>query len=1074
MHRPASLLLLLAGCSPPTGPAPEIRAWSPDLACDAGAPVPMTVSGEGFTPVPAHVLTEPVLTMPTLTLTRVGGLDGADDGGGYDALALSTGDGTLRWIDAGTLSFDASPALGLVPGTWDAAVGNPDGQADDRPAALVWAGPPELRDVAPGNVCIEAGTVPVTLTGSGFLVVDGATPMLTVGANAPVPTVASDCLPLAGGRDGEVCTTLTADVETTALALGDVAISLTNPEPAACSSMVPATLTVTLPPEITTVEPAFTCASGGTVRITGERLPADPVVTVGGAPVASVTVVDPNTLDVVLGADTPEGLVEVVVSGSDGCDAVATIEIVGNPDVYFVDPPTVYDGLSVVVTAWIADVTSEVTEVWLVDPAGARSALAFTWDPAEPDRVRALVPAGLAAGEYGFGIVEADGCGAELAGALTVTDTLTVAVEALDPPFAWAYDDTPVSVLATDPAPSGEVGFAPTPRVYVTLAGGDATASALTGVDFRSEGLLTARVSAGLVPGVYDVLVVNPDATVGLLPSGLTVTEEPAPVITSVSPPSVPNSDPIEVVISGRSFRDPAVSLTCREGGAETTVSATVTEASGTRIHAIVPAADFGQAVCLVTVTNSDGTYARYAGMSIRNPSENLFPWSVGTDMVEARRAPASVAGRTSAVARWVYAIGGDEGDATLPLDSIERAPVGVYGDLGAWELLSATLPFPLTLAGAAIIGEFVYLVGGQDGVGPLATTWRAHILDPDEVPELDAVSIDDAGGLGGGDWVWRVAALYDTADVSNPGGESLPSDPFVITLPDTGDLAVGLSWFPVDGAIGYRVYRSLAADTDGDLAWIGDTTLPSFRDEGAAADTTRTPLPEGALGEWASLPVLLDARESPCVAVAPDPIPDPEIVYLYAAGGRAPDGSALDTVEVLDVTVVRDGEHRAGAWRDAGVTLSDPRWACGAWTVDASRHSVVEADETWLYFGGGETGSRTVGTVDAGQVGAGGALVGWGEIDSMSPARSGFAVASASDFLYGFGGSNGDPSQSGVSAELGIEPLPEVRNWNSLGTSLAVARRLAGSAQESAVIFVIGGETDTEGASRSTDVTNW
>ncbi len=114
------------------------------------------------------------------------------------------------------------------------------------------------------------------------------------------------------------------------------------------------------------------------------------------------------------------------------------------------------------------------------------------------------------------------------------------------------------------------------------------------------------------------------------------------------------------------------------------------------------------------------------------------------------------------------------------------------------------------------------------------------------------------------------------------------------------------------------------------------------------------------------------------------------------------------------------------------------------------------------------------MGTVDAGQVGAGGALVGWGEIDSMSPARSGFAVASASDFLYGFGGSNGDPSQSGVSAELGIEPLPEVRNWNSLGTSLAVARRLAGSAQESAVIFVIGGETDTEGASRSTDVTNW
>jgi hypothetical protein len=1043
-----------------------------------GVPVTVIVGGSGFTPVPARVLDAPVLTMPSLTLTRAGALDGVDDGVIADPIRLTTTNGALRWVDQATLTFDVSPALGLVPGAWDATVENPDGQVASLDAGLLWAGSPEPYELSPANVCVEAGIVPLTIHGEGFLVFGGVAPTLALGAGAPLDTVASDCAPLAGGRDGQVCTTITAQVDASSLTLGDVTLTLQNPDPAACTSHAPASITVTLPPVITLVEPAMTCASGGSIRITGERLPEAPVVTVGGVPVASVTVVDPNTLDIVLAADTPEGLVEVVVSGADGCDAIATLDVVGNPDVFFVDPPTVYDGLSVQVTAWLADVTAEVTEVWLADESGTRTALEFTWDAADPDKVRAVVPAGLPAGAYTFGIAEADGCGAELAGALDVTDTLTVAIVALEPPFAWAYDSTPVSVLAADPAPSGEVGFLPTPRIYVTPTTGGTTAAAVTGVDFRSASLLTARVPAGLAPGLYDVLVVNPDATVGLLTGGLTVTEDPTPVVTSVSPPSLPNSSPDDIVITGRSFRDPTVSLTCREDGVETNVAATVTASTGTRIDAIVPADDFNEAICVVVVTNIDGTSARYAGLSIRNPAENLFPWSVGTEMVEARRAPASVAGRTSAVARWVYAMGGDSGENASALLSVERAPVGVYGDLGDWALLPRSLPSPITLAGAAIIGEFVYIVGGHDGAGPLATTWRAHVLDPEEIPELESVSIDDSGGLGGGDWTWRVAALYDAADPTNPGGESLPSDPFVLRLPDSGDLAVDLAWTPVDGAVGYRVYRTATGesggDTEGALGWVGDTTTASFRDDGIVADPSQVPLPEGALGEWATLPALLEARESPCVAIAPDPIPDPEIVYLYAAGGRAADGAALDTIEVLDVTIVRPGEHAAGAWADAGVNLSEPRWACGAWTVDSSRHSVVTADETWLYFGGGETGSRTVGTVDTGRVGAGGGLVEWGQIDSMSPARSGFGVASASDFLYGFGGTGGGPSTSGVSAELGVEPMPEVRNWNSLGTSLAAARWLPGFAQESSVIFVIGGQTDVSAASRSTDVTNW
>ena len=645
----------------------------------------------------------------------------------------------------------------------------------------------------------------------------------------------------------------------------------------------------------------------------------------------------------------------------------------------------------------------------------------------------------------------------------------------LDPGHAWAYDHTSVQVIGRAPG-SGEVGFIATPRLYVTPAGGagGGVASAIMGVGFRDETHLTATVPPGLAPGAYDVLVVNPDHTVGLLEAGLVVTEERPPTITTVSPPGLVSNADETIHITGSSFRDPAVTLTCRAGGVETSWSATVLAASSTGVDALVPATGLGEAVCVVEVENDDGTRAKWAALSVRNPAENLFAWSAGTEMVVPRRAPVGAAGRTTSVARWVYAIGGDDGDAAGATTSVERAAIGVYGELGEWEVLPTTLPAPVTLAAGAAVGEFLYVVGGNDGVGPVASAWRAHILDPMDVPRFDALSIDDDGTLEGGEWTWRVAALYDAADVTNPGGESLPSDPITVSLPDTGGLSVEITWEAVDRAVGYRVYRSAAADTSGAEEWVGDTTAPSFRDDGLPTDSARVPLPEGALGAWAALPALLQAREAACVAVAPDPIPDPQIVYLYAAGGLAPDGAPLDTVEVLDVSVGRDDEHAAGEWRDAGVRLEDARWGCGAWAVDASRHSVVALDETWMYFGGGETTSRTVGTVDAGRVGPGGALEEWGEIDSMSPARSGFAVLSASDFLYGFGGQGGGPSTGGVSAELGSEPMPEVRNWNSLGVSSTVARHLAGSASESAVVVLVGGATDTEAATRSTDVTNW
>ena len=223
-----------------------------------------------------------------------------------------------------------------------------------------------------------------------------------------------------------------------------------------------------------------------------------------------------------------------------------------------------------------------------------------------------------------------------------------------------------------------------------------------------------------------------------------------------------------------------------------------------------------------------------------------------------------------------------------------------------------------------------------------------------------------------------------------------------------------------------------------------------------------------------AAVATLGTPRRSPCLVQAPDPFPDPERVYLYAAGGANAAGQRLDSIEVLPITIESDRLQTVGAWADAGQALSRARERCAGASVDSGSHSVVDEGEAWVYFLGGAAASGAVGTVDAAPVLERGALGPLQQARALSPARAGAAVASASDFLYLFGGQQDNPSASGTSGALEAPTLPDVRNWNSLGTSLSEARWLPGSAQASAVLFVIGGETDSSAASASVDWTNY
>ncbi len=1067
------LVSLLVGCGRPVS---SELALEGRLLCDEGEDEILSLSGSALDPTVVDALAEePRLSWPTLRLEPVSGLAEGSAPLSTRAVTVEIGGAHATWTGAGAVELRVDAALGLAPGSWDVVATRPDGEEVRVSPGLLVSGPPVITGLDPSELC-HGALAELTLSGEGLLVVDGVAPTVTVGGLQATVISTVGCSPLAAPGEGEVCEGLVVSVDTSAASFGEAGLSVDNPDPAACSSEQPAVLTVSPPPEISAVSPDAVCRTGGEIVVSGEAFTADMVVTIDGEEVET-TFVDENTLLATLGEAEEAGVVDVGVYAAGACEDTlpAALNIAPEPIVFALDPPSVWSGADMEVVAWVSDVIGEITQVWLTDASGAVVDVVWSWDAATPGQVTLTVPAGLEAGAYTLQVVQDERCPARASTPIEVLDETTIALQGADPAYAWTWTWTPVTLTTADPIPTGEVGFEETPRVY--LVGEDGSSTRLLSVDLQDEQTLSAIVPDQVPVGTYDVLVVNPSGALGVLTAGLTITEQAPPTVRAVTPASVPHTGGTTLTVLGKDFRDPSVSLSCLEGGVESTLTPTVTDWDYNEITATLTPSGVSQAVCVVAVENADGAATRWSAISITNPSQNLFPWAAGSDLSVARRAPAAASGRTTAVDRYVYAIGGDSGDSSGALSSVEVASVGVYGTMGDWVTLGDALPEPRTLAAAITLGRFVYVLGGNDGASPVQSALRAVILDPLDVPRLEGVSVMtvDEGGLSPGTWTYRVSALYPTSDEANPGGESLPGDPVPITLPDVGlSFSPTLTWTEVEGASGYRIYRSLSAD-DATLGWVADVDgVSAYTDAGEVADGALTPLEEGALGAWAELAELSVPRESPCAAWGRDPETDPEIVYLYVAGGLDDEGEALDSVEVLAVTVVSDDLQTAGEWETLDVSLSKGRYRCGGFTADDSLHPSVPEGETWVYFAGGETSSRTTGAVDAGRVEIGGGLDDWQTVDSMSPARAGFGYASASDFLYVFGGSQGEASASGASGELGSDDLPEVDNWNSLGTSMSASRLLPGSAQESAVIFILGGVDESGVALSSTDVTNF
>jgi hypothetical protein len=1123
-------------------PLPKGDSATPDLVCSQAAQPPLvpmehdgtvTLHGSNFTPMPSKTLEgKRELILPKITLTETSAIGAAVK----DPITIADDPANpaasrVQWTSESLMSFTVKPQDNLATGVFTVTITNPDGKSKttiDKGLAIV--PPPVITMVKPPAICDDQSDQTLTITGMNFLFFDGAAPKVAVGDKEYTPKAdMASCTAVDGNfteKNVQECTSMTITI-----AKNDFPVTMptkekvvvTNPPPADCTSSNDVEVTIEPPPEVDAVMPSTVCEGGSQLTVTGKNIMMGATVSLdcgGSMTKASAANVTPDGTQVAatFGAGaTPGQTCDVIVTNPDGCEDRPLphhqVTAVTGPIVFYVDPPVVYNGINTRITIFATTITPPVKSV-VITPMGMTMPMTqLTFNPVtgHPNRVQAIVPTNTMPGTYDLTLTDSSGCFATLPGAVKVTSDLTVSIRGVNPPFGDTADDTAVTIYRdTAAAAPMDKPFVVTPRVFLnpTNAMPNDVAVEMTGVSFVDADTATGLVPEGTPVHAYDVVLVNPDGSVGLYKyttpgTGYTELSSAPPVVTTATPSSIVDASGQKVTLAGTNFAaGDTITVTCSNGMMPpvTSTAPTCNGASCTQNVTIdgsaLPAGD----VCIVRVTNPDGSYGEYSAIGVTNSSLNLSAPQKGTDMNVGRRALAAAAGNATTAARFVYAIGGDSGMANGALDTTEFAPVDAFGKFGAWTMQNSTLKSPRTLAGAATVGRYIYVIGGNDGTGPVATAERALILSPREAPVIEDVDLAlGMKGLDAGEWHYRVSATFAANDTDNPNGESLPSDAFSIKLPSfmNKKIAITLVWkapvddlkMPLQGVNGYRIYRTKNAnDPPGSEVLIGTvsggTTL-TFVDDGTATPGTTTPLPTGSTGEWAQLPNLGTKRSGPAVAAGFDPA-DPTKFYVYAMLGKNSATTANTSYEFLPVTVAPNGRQTvAAAWTAGASQASVGRWQLGAWVVDKTVQSNY-APDTWIFIGGGLTATAALSNVvEAGRIQAGGDL---GTISNtpgdFSSTQAGYGVCAANQQLFVFGGAGASPSSGAKSAALfsnnnpnnQLAPPTLANNaWNNEGLTMTHGRYLMGSAVQSSFIFLLGGQTDEpSAASKTTELVIW
>jgi hypothetical protein len=565
------------------------------------------------------------------------------------------------------------------------------------------------------------------------------------------------------------------------------------------------------------------------------------------------------------------------------------------------------------------------------------------------------------------------------------------------------------------------------------------------------------------------------------------------PVIYGVTPAQLDNDVARPITIAGAGFVNPAmdmeVTLECLGPGASAATAvgplAIAAASTASSLLATVPAGIAHGSVCVVRVANTtNATSAEFSAVTISDAASELPEFQGGTPLVEARRAPAGAIAHATRTARFVYAIGGDDGDAAHAKASVEAAAIGRFGELGAFRKLTTTLPAPVTQAQAVVGGRYVYLLGGLQANATSAAIRRALVLDPGAAPQLDSADMrffvsPDADpatrdGLAPGAWSYVVSAVFVASDADNPNGESLPSDPVTFYPPDVPDgVEVQLGWAAVHGADGvteaaaYRIYRTTVPySAVSSLRLLAQVASPvhTFVDRNPTAllDPDQQPLAVGDLGEWRTMPATLASpRAAYGLALANDSNCDP---FVYVVGGRVGADTESATYEYASFD---PGTGALGAFTQATGTELSARRELAVFVADERSSSLIAPTlgcESYLYAAYGRSNAAGfVTSVQEAAVRPGGALGAFSASGPSAKSIAGHAAFFSADGAYVLAGAGEAATATSTALRAGICTgngctAPDLQSFSSSSSDLLDARYLPGFARDGALLYLVGG----------------
>lgn len=307
-------------------------------------------------------------------------------------------------------------------------------------------------------------------------------------------------------------------------------------------------------------------------------------------------------------------------------------------------------------------------------------------------------------------------------------------------------------------------------------------------------------------------------------------------------------------------------------------------------------AAIVGAGLQTLLVGGMDGTAPQSTVFAtVIRPDGNLDAWSQGAALPAPRAQASAVFFSGSA-----YVIGGIDSGGQ-PTDTVfAGTPDAATGTITAWTE-STDLKLPAPRAGAAVVvaGDGIFLIGGTDGKGPVDTVWKATFDAKSGklkawVPNTSLTSFDAAGAVQPAPRVHATATLigqnlfvWGGEDAAGPTTQILRGE--VSTAKET--LGEVTRWARPPAASAAQ--QNLPAAHTGAFGWVANGNLYYAGGEGANGEVAwAIPDAAGNIPGWKHLA----ASDLPPDLQLRDAAPIVSGSHVFLVGGLAKDGPTTGT----------------------------------------------------------------------------------------------------------------------------------------------------------------------------------